>query len=111
MSDQLTSVGDILRDGLSAANDEGTRQVRAHRLSAEQVDDLAAATLAHLRAQPGRPSHHEGWLTLSPRAAGVMPWWSEAADLTESERRRLRSPRREVYDLLEERRLIEKGPG
>jgi len=111
MSDQLARVGDILRDGLSAAKDEGASQVRARHLSAEQLDQLAAATLAHLRGQHGRPSHHEGWLSLSPRAAGVMPWWSTAATLTDSERRRLRSLRREVYDLLEERRLIEKGPG
>jgi hypothetical protein len=40
-----------------------------------------------------------------------MPWWAGAANLTETERRRLRSLRQEVYDLLEERGLIEKGPG
>lgn len=106
-----TDLGDILRQSLSTARHEGSSQVRADHLSAEQLDQLAAATLAHLRAQTGKPSHHEGWAAVSPRAAGVMPWWSEAANLTESERRRLRSLRREVYDLLEGRGLIEKGPG
>jgi hypothetical protein len=104
-------LGDILRDGLSAAQHEGASQVRAEHLSTEQRDQLAEATLAHLRAKPGKPSHHEGWLSVSPRTAAVMPWWSEAAKLTETERRRLRSLRQDVYDLLDERNLIEKGPG
>jgi len=111
MTDQLANVGDILRDGLSTAQGAGAGQVRARHLTAEQLDQLVRATLRHLRAQPGKPSRHEGWLAVSPHAAGVMPWWAETANLTESERRRLRSLRREVYDLLEERKLIEKGPG
>ena len=111
MNGQPTNVGDILRAVLSAAQDEGVSRVRAEHLSADQLDQLAEATLAHLRSQSGKPSNHSGWLALSPRAAGVMPWWSKSANLTEAERRWLRSLRRDVYDLLEERRLIEKGPG
>ena len=110
MNDEV-DLGKILRDGLSAAQHEGAGQVRAGHLSVEQLDRLAEATLAHLRVQPGKPSHHEGWLAVSPRAAAVMPWWSEAANLTETERRRLRSLRKDVNDLLEERNLIEQGPG
>jgi hypothetical protein len=108
---KAVSLERILRDGLSAAQHESAGQVRAEHLSAEQLDSLAEATLAHLREQPGKPSHHEGWLAVSPRAARVMTWWSEAANLTETERRRLRSLRQGVNDLLEERNLIEQGPG
>lgn len=111
MTDQVATLGDILRDGLTAAQTEGVSQVRAQHLSAEQLDLLAALTLAHLRAQPGKASSHEGWLAVSPRSAGVMPWWAETANLTETERPRLRTLRRDVYDVLELRGLIEKGPG
>ena len=48
---------------------------------------------------------------VSPRVAGVMPWWAEEGNLTETERRRLRTLRQDVYDLLEERQLVRKGPG
>ena len=111
-NDQRTAtVGDILQEGLAAAQRDGASQVHSQHLSAEQFDQLAGATLAHLRSRQGKPSHIAGWQKVSPRAAGVMRWWAETASLTDAQRRRLRPLRQEVFSVLEERNLIEKGPG
>jgi len=108
---RATDVAAALCDGLATAQRFGAPSVAAHHLAPEQLEALITATLAHLRCVPGKPSDIEGWTTVTSRAAAVMAWWAEAAGLTESERRRLSSLRREVYDALAERNLIAVGSG
>ena len=104
-------VAGVLRDGLEAARRAGAKSVQARHLSTEQFDTLAAATLAHLRSRPGKPSPIEDWSLVTARSARLLSWWVEAAGLTEAERRRLGPLRHEVYDVLAEQNLIETDPG
>lgn len=104
-------VAGALSDGLAAAKHEGATSVHASHLAPEQLDALAASTLAHLRSRPGKPSPIDGWVLVTARGAGVLSWWTQAAGLSDSERRRLRSLRHEVYDVLAEQNLIKTDPG
>jgi hypothetical protein len=103
------AVADALREGLAHAQRLGRSTVVAEHLQIEQLETLIAATLAHLRSVPGRPSEVDGWTKVTTRDAAVMTWWAEVAELTEGERRRLGSLRSDVYDALSERKLIERG--
>lgn len=104
-------VAEALRAGLATARSRGTTVVAAEDLAPEQLETLITATLEHLRSRPGKPSTIEGWSRVTERAAAVMRWWSEVARLTDRERCRVAPLRREVYDVLAERGLIEKGQG
>jgi hypothetical protein len=106
-----TGVVEALRDGLAAAKREGATSVQATHLIPEQLEALAAATLAHLRSRPGKPSPVEGWTLVTTRSAGVLSWWVEIAGLSGADRRRLGSLRHDVYDVLAEQHLIATDPG
>ena len=98
------SISHILRSGLAEARDSGAKQMELHHLPEGGADDLANETLAFLRGRPGRPSSVSGWTALSPAKAGVARWWADEAGLTtEAQRRSLRTLRRQIYDLLDER--------
>lgn len=96
----------ILRSGLESAAGDGSPKVHVRHLTSEELDELAAGTLAYLRTRSGKPSHIGGWQKLSSHAARVVPWWAEGAGLSDRKRRRLGSLRDEVYDVLVERDLI-----
>lgn len=106
-----TGVVEGLREGLAAAKRDGATSVRAKHLTPEQLEGLAATTLAHLRSRPGKPSPVEGWTIVTTHSAGVLSWWVETAGLSEAERRRLGSLRHDVYDVLAEQHLIVSDPG
>ena len=106
-----TAVAAAVCEGLATAQRVGAPSVAAHHLASEQLESLITATLAHLRSVPGKPSDREGWTTVTSRAAAVMTWWATAAGLTDSERRRLSTLRRDVYATLAERDLIVLGEG
>jgi hypothetical protein len=106
------SISHILRSGLAEAKGSGAKQVELHHLPEGGADELADETLRFLRGRPGRPSSVSGWTALSPAKAGVIAWWADQAGLTtESQRRTLRTLRRQTYDLLDERGLIVKPTG
>jgi len=73
------SVAEIVREGLAAADQLGVFQVRARQLSEDHVEELAQATLAHLRSRNSSPSLMPGWAKVSAGVAGVLPWWAELA--------------------------------
>ena len=103
------SISHILRSGLAEAKASGAKQVELHHLPEGGADELADETLAFLRGRPGRPSSTSGWTAVSASRAGVAGWWAAEAGLTtESQRRKLRTLRRQTYDLLDDRGLIVK---
>ena len=106
-----TDVAGALHEGLATAKRAGASSVAAEHLRAEQLETLVEATLARLRSVPGKESEIEGWSLVTARDAAVITWWAEVAGLTDGERRRVGSLRRDVYDLLVERHLIKQRPG
>ena len=109
--DVETAVASALHEGLATAKQMGTSAVVAEHLASEQLESLIAATLTYLRSRPAKPSEIEGWSLVTSRDAAVMSWWAAVAGLTESERRRLASLRRDVYAVLVEQNLIQRGSG
>ena len=106
------SIPAIIRQAQRRAESAGSPYVTLDHLTPDQVDELAAATLALLRKRPGMPSPEKaGWTRVAASQAGVLPAWAAADDIPETERKRLRPLRKEIYDLLEERGLIRKPPG
>lgn len=103
------SISHILQSGLAEARGSGAKQVELHHLPEGGADELANETLTFLRGRPARPSSVSGWTAVSASNAGVIAWWADEAGLTtESQRRKLRTLRRQTYDLLDERGLIVK---
>ena len=106
------NVSAIIRAARQKAQSQGSSYVRLEHLSEEQIDDLARQTLAYLRERGGIPSELiPGWTKVAASQAGVLGAWLENEDLSKDERRRIRPLRTEMYDLLEERRLVFKPPG
>lgn len=106
------NVSAIIRAAREKAQSQGSSYVRLEHLSQDQIDDLASQTIAYLRERGGAPSELiPGWSRIAPSQAGVLGAWLENEDLTKDERRRIRPLRTEIYDLLEERRLVFKPPG
>ena len=105
------TVAEALKAGLEAAKREGSTSVHATHLEPQQLDCVAAGTLTHLRGRPGKESPIEGWTLITDRTAGVLRWWAEVAELSDADLRRFRSLRRDVYDVLVQRHLIEKEKG
>ncbi|RYP82123.1 hypothetical protein EKO23_22445 [Nocardioides guangzhouensis] len=101
------SISHILQSGLAEARSSGAKQVELQHLPDGGADELAKETLEFLRGRPGRPSAVSGWTAVSASNTGVMAWWADESGLTtEAQQRRLRTLRRQVYDLLDERGLI-----
>jgi hypothetical protein len=106
-SSQVT-LAEILRGALARATADGLLGVKRRHLTEPELDALLHYCLDFLWEQRTEPSPIDGWWY---SAGGIRPWWERAADLDEREALSLRPLRTEVYDLLEERGLIVKGPG
>ncbi len=106
-SSQVT-LAEILRGALARATADGLLGVKRRHLTEPELDALLHYCLDFLWEQRTEPSPINGWRY---SAGGIRPWWERAADLDEREALSLRPLRTEVYDLLEERGLIVKGPG
>jgi hypothetical protein len=72
------------------------------------MDELLAYCLDFLWERRTTPSPIDQWWLSS---GGIRPWWEKTAGLSDREALSLRPLRTAVYDLLEERALIVKGPG
>ena len=100
---------ELLRGGLVRASDAGRLGVKATDLSETELDELLTLCVDFLWDKRTGPSPRiDGWWL---SAGGIRPWWEQNAHLDEREALSLRSLRTEVYDVLEERGLIVKGPG
>lgn len=102
-------LGDLLRTALTRATDAGRLGVKATDLTPSELDELLTQCLNLLwdrRTEPS-PDIDAWWHS----AGGIRPWWEQQARLTDREALSLRPLRTQVYDLLEERGLIVKGPG
>jgi hypothetical protein len=102
----------ILQAARQRADAAGSAYVKGAHLDAEQLDQLAYATLAFLRTRPASPSTTPGWTQIAASQLGVLPWWSELLGLTtHEERRRFRPLRTLMFDRLEELGHVAKPPG
>lgn len=99
---------EILRNALSRSAADGLLGVKPNHLTESELDELLAYCLDFLWEQRKDPSPINGWWY---SAGGIRPWWERVARLDEREALSLRPLRTTVYDLLEERGLIVKGPG
>lgn len=99
---------EILRSALARATTEGLLGVKPGHLTDPELDELLAYCLDFLWERRTEPSPIDGW---SYSAGGIRPWWEQVAGLDGREALSLRPLRTAVYDLLEERGLIVKGPG
>ena len=99
---------EILRGALRRANADGLLGVKPEHLTEPELDQLLAYCLDFLWERRTDPSPIEGWWY---SAGGIRPWWEQVAGLDDREALSLRPLRTAVYDLLEERGLIVKGPG
>ena len=102
------TLAEILRTALTRATSEGLLGVKPRHLTEAELDELLAYCLDFLWERRTDPSPIEGWRY---SAGGIRPWWEEVAGLDDREALSLRPLRTAVYDLLEERGLIVKGPG
>ncbi len=102
------SVATVLTEGMRRAEEKGVRGVRSWHLHDDELDELLDATLDFLWSRRTAESRIAGfWIS----AGGVRPWWEQELGLGNEEIRGLRKLREDVYDLLEERGHIIKGPG
>lgn len=99
---------EILRGALARATADGLLGVKPEHLTESELDQLLAYCLDFLWEQRTDPSPIDGWWY---SAGGIRPWWEQVAGLDDREALSLRPLRTAVYDLLEERGLIVKGPG
>ena len=99
---------ELLRGALARATDAGRLGVRSTDLTEMELDELLRLCVGFLWGKRTEPSPIEGWWL---SAGGIRPWWEKEAHLDEREALSLRPLRTQVYDLLEERGLIVKGPG
>lgn len=106
------SVPEIIRSARLKAERTGSSRVALKHLPPEQIEELANATLDWLRLRPAKPSpDHPGWIQVSASQSAVLSMWVADQNLSDEEQKCLRPLRREIYDLLDERGLIEKPPG
>jgi hypothetical protein len=106
---EFMDLDELLRTALDRATAEGLLGVKAKHLTRPELDELVAYCVDVLWEKRTEQSPiADGWWY---SAGGIRPWWEKAAQLNEREALSLRSLRTEVYDVLEERRLIVKGPG
>ncbi|MGY2874360.1 hypothetical protein ACVW00_001550 [Marmoricola sp. URHA0025 HA25] len=106
---EAAAVARILHEGLAEAARADAGQVRSEHVSGAAFIELTDASLAYLRSRPGKPSSIEGWMSVSPRIAGMARWWVAVAELSVAEDRRLRQLRQDVYDALEAQGAIRRG--
>lgn len=102
------SVASVLTTGMRRAEEKGVRGVHAWHLLDDELDELLDATLEFLWSRRTAESPiPRFWIS----SGGVRPWWERELGLSNDEIRGLRKLREDVYDLLEERGHIIKGPG
>ena len=102
------SVASVLTTGMRRAEEKGVRGVHSWHLHDDELDELLDATLDFLWSRRTAESPISGfWIS----SGGVRPWWEQELGLSNDEIRGLRKLREDVYDLLEERGHIIKGPG
>src|SRR3712207_625912 len=102
------SVVSVLTEGMRRAEEKGVRGVHSWHLHDDELDELLDATLDFLWSRRTAESRIAGfWIP----TGGVRPWWEQELGLGNEEIRGLRKLREDVYDLLEERGHIIKGPG
>jgi hypothetical protein len=99
---------DILRGALARATADGLLGVKPRHLTESELNELLVYCLAFLWERKTDPSPINGWWY---SAGGIRPWWERVAGLDDREALSLRPLRTAVYDLLEERGFIVKGPG
>ena len=100
-----------LKSGLARADEANSTKVKADHFPEADLEEVLRACFGFLEAKAVGPSStRDGW-SVTTGVPGLRRWLAGEAGLAGAAGNRFQLLRTEIYDLLEERGWIVKGPG